>query len=298
MNIKDFKKLFLRFWRSDDGKISLLRDIFVALIAVLIILTALWAYTGQWFGAPMVAIESGSMMHVDEPFGRLGTIDAGDMVLLVKVDERSDIVTRGSNTKGAYARRDSDFFFYGDYGDVIIYRKYGDPDETQIIHRAMCWVDVEINEGEKTYTIKEWDIYKEKSLYIPELGIQKPNGDPITPDWSHSGFITKGDNPRTNPTCDQLGGICREPVKLEWVTGKARSELPWIGTINLFFNDLTSGGFWDDSKEITIHNVPSDCTICLVILIAILISIPIILDLSDYYKEKKKTTTTENTEEQ
>ena len=76
MNYKDvlekLKHIFLKFWRSDDSKVSLVRDVVVALLLVLIILTALWTYTGQWFGAPMVAIESGSMMHQDEPFGSLG----------------------------------------------------------------------------------------------------------------------------------------------------------------------------------------------------------------------------------
>ena len=72
MNFKDifkkFKENFLKFWRSENTKISLVRDVFVALLLVLIILSALWAYTGQWFGTPMVAIESGSMMHENEPF--------------------------------------------------------------------------------------------------------------------------------------------------------------------------------------------------------------------------------------
>ena len=279
MDIKYFKKLFLRFWRSDNGRILLLRDVVVALIAVLIILMALWAYTGQWFGAPMVAIESGSMMHENEPFGRLGTIDAGDMVLLVKVNDQSDVVTHGGDFGGAYATKDPDYFFYGDYGDVVIYRKYGNPDETQIIHRAMCWI--EYNEKYGTYTIEEYAIINETSITITELGLNgyKP---------SHSGFITQGDNPITNPTCDQAGGICADPIKPEWISGKARSELPWIGTINLFFNDLMSGSFWDETKEITVYNVPSDCTICLVILIAVLISIPIVLDLYDYYRIKNK----------
>ena len=279
MDIKYFKELFLRFWRSDNGRILLLRDVVVALIAVLIILMALWAYTGQWFGAPMVAIESGSMMHENEPFGRLGTIDAGDMVLLVKVNDQSDVVTHGGDFGGAYATKDPDYFFYGDYGDVVIYRKYGNPDETQIIHRAMCWI--EYNEKYGTYTIEEYAIINETSITIHELGLEnyKP---------PHSGFITKGDNPNTNKQCDQAGGICADPIKPEWISGKARSELPWIGTINLFFNDLMSGSFWDETKEITVYNVPSDCIICLVILIAVLISIPIFLDLCDYYRIKNK----------
>jgi signal peptidase len=279
MSIKDIKKLFLRFWRSDNEKISLLRDIIVALLVVLLILTILWSYTGQWFDAPMVAIESGSMMHRDEPFGRLGTIDAGDMVLLVKVNARDDILTRGYLYSGEMAKGDGGYQSYGDYGDVIIYRKYGNTDEDQIIHRAMCWI--EYHKEYNTYSVDEWGIDNESSITISELGLNqyKP---------SHSGFITKGDNPITNDRCDQAGGICNEPIKPEWITGKARFELPWIGTINLLFNDLISGSLWDSRKEATIYNVPSDSIICLIILIVVLVSIPVILDIYDYYKKNKK----------
>jgi len=270
---KKFKGKFLKFWRS-DGKISLVRDVFIALLLVLIILTALWSYTGQWFGAPMVAIESGSMMHENEPFGRFGTIDAGDMVLLVKVNSRSDIVT--------YADKDSDNFNYGKYGDVIVYRPYGYEGRDQIIHRAMCWV--EYNDDYGTYTVEGYDLYNVSSITIPELGLNKwvhpkkdPGGRSITP---HSGFITKGDNPITNDRCDQVAGsICDVPIKIEWISGKGRGELPWLGTLNLLFNDITSG-------KNTVSNVPSDCIICLVLLIVILISIPVTLDLYGYYKDK------------
>jgi len=285
MDLKRIKDLFLRFWHSDNGKISLLRDILVALIAVLIILTALWAYTGQWFGAPMVAIESGSMMHDDEPYGRLGTIDAGDMVLLVKVNDRGDVVPYCE----AITQGNDGIHTYGLYGDVIVYRKLGDTDEDQIIHRSMCWVDVEINKSGNLYTIKEYDITRQRSLYIPELGIKSPSDSAVTPDWPHSGFITKGDNPRSNQLCDQVSDICPQPIKLEWISGKARSELPWIGTINLFFNDLTNGRFGEGgTKPPTVYNVAGDSLVCLFILIAILISIPVGLDLYDYYREKNR----------
>jgi len=279
MNINDIKKLFLKFWRSDNEKISLIRDIVVALLVVLLILTILWSYTGQWFDAPMVAIESGSMMHRDEPFGRLGTIDAGDMVLLVKVNSKDDILTRGYDYSGEMAKGEGGFQSYGDYGDVIIYRKYGNTEEDQIIHRAMCWI--EYHKEYETYSVDEWGIDNESYITISELGLNqyKP---------SHSGFITKGDNPITNDRCDQAGGICSEPIKPEWITGKARFELPWIGTINLLFNDLLSGSLWDSKKEATVYNVPSDSVICLIILIVVLISIPITFDIYDYYRKNKK----------
>jgi len=274
MKSKGAGSMFLQFWRTDDGKISLIRDILVAILLVLVLLTALWGYTGQWFSAPMVAIESGSMMHLDEPWGRLGTIDAGDMVLLVKVNGKDDVVTHGGGCDGAYSTRDKDNHFYGDYGDVIIYRKYGDPDAKQIIHRARCWI--EVNEDD-TYTVSDYCIYNEESITIKELGLKnyKP---------THSGFITQGDNPVTNSACDQMGGICDEPIKPEWVTGKARGEIPWIGTINLFFDDLVSGRIM--SSNAVVYNVPSDCITCLMIVIAVLISIPVSLDVYDWYKPK------------
>lgn len=283
----EFKNKFIKFWKTENNTLALVRDVLVAFILVLILLTSLWAYTGQWFGAPMVAIESGSMMHEDEEgFGRIGYIDAGDMVLLVKTEKRNDIVTRGSDTVGAYSTKNPDNYHYGDYGDVIVYHPYGFENGDQIIHRAMCWLKVESISGRLLYTVEEYGIHREESVTIHELGLngwtypvgeKRPDGSPIQ---VHSGFITMGDN---NNVADQsISGayaICSEPVKAEWVSGKARGEIPWIGTLNLFFNDITSGGN-------TVGNVPADSIQCLVILIAFLISIPISLDLYDYFKNK------------
>jgi len=263
MDIKKYyvkaKKLFIRFWKSDNSKISLLRDIFVALMLVLIVLTALWAYTGQWFGVPMVAIETNSMQHENEPFGRVGTINAGDMVLLVKIDDRMDIEP--------YIEKNSHNIQYGKPGDVIVFHPDGDFDRIQIIHRAMCWVE---RHEDGNYTVEGYGITRESSISINELGLKnyKP---------SHSGFITKGDN---NAVSDQAGNLCKEPSKVSWISGKARMEIPWIGTINLLFNDLISG------KDSTVKNVPGDSIICLVILISILISIPVSLDVYSYIKSK------------
>jgi len=276
MKINNIKKFFNNFWHSDNEKISILRDVIVAFLVVFILLMILWSYTGQWFGAPMVAIESGSMMHLDEEFGRVGYIDAGDMVLLVKVNEKSDVLTRGSSLGGEEAKGLDGYKSYGDFGDVIIYKKYGKTDEDQIIHRAICWI--EYNE-DKTYSVLEYGIENANSVTIKEIGLN--NYKPL-----HSGFITQGDNPITNDRCDQAGGICGDPIKPEWITGKARFELPWIGTINLLFNDIISGSFWNNN-EITIFNVPTDSIICLIILLIIIISIPILLDVYDYKKRKQ-----------
>jgi len=127
---------------------------------------------------------------------------------------------------------------------------------------------------------QEWGIDNESSITISELGLNHYRP-------SHSGFITQGDNPITNDRCDQAGGICSEPIKPDWITGKARFELPWIGTINLLFNDIISGSLWDNTKEATVFNVPTDSITCLILLIVFLVSIPITLDIYDYYKKRR-----------
>ncbi|MCK5459267.1 MAG: S26 family signal peptidase, partial [Thermoplasmatales archaeon] len=83
-----------------------------------------------------------------------------------------------------------------------------------------------------------------------------------------------------------ISSICPQPLKMEWISGKARLEIPWLGTINLFFDDLLSDKLFSDGS--TVGNVHEDCLICLGILIAILISIPIILDVKDYFMGEKK----------
>jgi len=273
-----FKDLFFRFWKSDNEKIAILRDVLIALVAVFIVLLLLWSYTGQWFAAPMVAIESGSMEHEpptypSPPFGRLGTIDAGDMVLVKKVYTIDDIVVHGSQAGGAEATNDYQYHTYGDWGDVIIYKPMGQEDVSQIIHRALCWVDISEYQGKIRYTIEEYGVRNESTLIIPELGLHG-----MQPVWTHSGYLTKGDN---NEVIDQVSSICPQPVRFEWVTGKARSEIPWLGTINLLFEDLLHG------KD-TRNNVHPDSWIMLGIIIVVLISIPVGFDVYDYLKEKKK----------
>ncbi len=263
---------FRRFWHTENSTVALVRDVLVALLAVFIILMLLWAYTGQWLAAPMVAIESGSMEHDNAPFGRLGTIDAGDMVLVVKVTSVKDVVPHGGPISGAQAQ--NGLQTYGNYGDVVIYKPMGHSDVSQIIHRAMCWVNVTFQNGQTYYTIRDYGIYNATSITIDALNLHDAK-----PDWTHSGFLTKGDH---NRIIDQVSEICPQPVLPQWITGKARGEIPWVGTINLFFEDVLHG-------KNTVANVHEDSLICLGIVLALLISIPIILDVRDYVHRKKDT---------
>ncbi|HEC94907.1 MAG TPA: S26 family signal peptidase, partial [Thermoplasmatales archaeon] len=207
---------------SLENKIpSIVVEIAVAILILGGIMGSIWLYSGQPFpgSPPLVVIESGSMMHENEPFGRLGTIDPGDIVLAKAVHQKEDVITHGGKFGGARFVGSDGYKTYGDYGDVIIYKPMGRTDVLPIIHRAMCWVEYDENTG--TYSVQEYGIKNATSVTIPELDLYGYQPD-------HSGFITKGDN---NELPDQHPNarICEEPVKLEWVIGKAQGELPWFG---------------------------------------------------------------------
>jgi len=111
-----------------------IRDVLAAVAIVGILLASLWAYTGQFPNTPMVVVTSGSMMHADAPYGKIGTIDPGDLILVKKISSKDDVLTRGARDNPATHHRT-----YGDYGDVIIYHPMGNKKRTPIIHRAICW---------------------------------------------------------------------------------------------------------------------------------------------------------------
>lgn len=221
------------------------KDVLVAVIIILIILTGMYAYARVW--PPIVVIESSSMVHENAPYGRIGTIDAGDFTFVKKVDGRSAIVTY-------YQGRESGYMTYGNYGDVIIFQKNGQPG-TPIIHRAIVWIE----QNNSKYDIPELGWYGNASVDLPEFNLAGycPDG---------TGFITKGDN---NLDCDRSN----KPVKPEWIIGVARCEIPWFGAIKLLFDDWTQGA----------HNtqyVSQDCWVMLVVAIALLIIIPLCIDYS------------------
>lgn len=134
---------------------------------------------------PAVAVESGSM---------LPNIGIGDVVIIQNA-QRTQII---SHTEGVT----SGYTSFDEYGDVILYRKYGSTVDTPIIHRAMYWVE----EGEPMWS-----------------------GGPAAP---HSGYITEGDN--NKGIIDQKTRTSKlQPVKKEWIIGVARWHIPWVGYLSL-----------------------------------------------------------------
>jgi signal peptidase len=172
---------------------TFVRDIILILFVVAGIGIVLFGVSGTW--PALVAVESGSM----EP-----NLPTYSLVFVVDENRFGDWMTQ-DEAEAADTHK-----VFNEYGDVIVYQPNGMKGVTPIIHRAITTVTKEEAQA---------------------LG--------FTGDAAHSGVITKGDNEITNPYPDQFGsfpsyGISRmEPVKEEWIVGKAIFAIPLIGWVPL-----------------------------------------------------------------
>lgn len=249
-----------RFWRSKDPRIRTVRDIVAMGLVLLLVVGGVWIYSGQGAsGSPVVAVESGSMMHGpflmgnptaptsfgSPPFGRIGTIDPGDTVIVKRVRTWEDV----SPAFGPGSVRT-----YGAPGDVVVFARNGVAGETPIIHRAMLLVRA-VPEGcrigvDCTYVVPaacdagfvSWGGSEDQRRYCQganETFSLHLARDGLTLDLEnfpacgscttfHTSLVTKGDN---NPSADPWD--ISAPVRLEWIKGKARGELPWLGVVKL-----------------------------------------------------------------
>ena len=213
--------------------LALYRDVGLALGIVFILFLAAYFYSGNW--PPVVLIESGSMEHSDDTSTlRTGTIDTGDLVLVKKVEERDDIITFLEGRKEGHKT-------YGDFGDVIVYHKNGLEGGTPVIHRAMAWVEVTQVLGETRYIVEDYphEFSVSTGINIPDIGAEEvgKTGSKYG-ELKWSGYLTKGDSDG-NAAVDQkpaLFDIQRQPVQpvqVDFIIGKARGEIPWMGMLKL-----------------------------------------------------------------
>lgn len=148
----------------------------------------------------VVTIESQSMVP---------HMNVGDLVVVVQKDRYGEFQTWAEGNRSGVIR-------YGNYGDVIIYKPNGMTSVHPIIHRAIQYVTTDPVTEIKGVTLRV--------NYTPP----------------HSGYITWGDN---NPYPDQFSsiqGIGRiEPVKEEWVVGKALFAIPLVGYLPLHIVEVT-----------------------------------------------------------
>ncbi len=255
-----------------------LRDAGFAAMIVALILLAMFAFTGKW--PPLVVVESNSMMHGDDNLSHIGTIDTGDLVLVKKVDSASDIVTYVDGYLSGHRT-------YGDFGDVVIYKPFGESSRTPIIHRALVYL--EVNPDGVSYRVtalrdlpaEKWAVtdptdtwdHLTSTLTLRDVGY---TGMSVAIIINHiaqpfsSGYMTKGDH---NSQIDQYSGS--SPVQLSWIVGKARGEIPWFGLLKLWSTHTLGSPAPDNSVR------------DLWISIAIIVLAPILFDVAMTFKEKR-----------
>jgi len=148
----------------------------------------------------VVTIESQSMVP---------HMNVGDLVIVVQKDRYGSFETWVEG-------KTSGNTMFGDYGDVIIYKPNGLTTIHPIIHRAIQYVD--------TNPVTEIKGMKLIGNYTPP----------------HAGYITWGDNnPRPDQGLNYPGIGVIEPVKEEWIVGKALFSIPLVGYLPLHILEVT-----------------------------------------------------------
>ena len=257
------------FWKG------LARDLLVAAIIVVVFLAAIYLYTGVW--PPLVVVESSSMQHSDrESF--LGVIDTGDMVFQQAAPTRADVVTYLEGRAAGYAT-------YGDYGDVIIFRRAGNP--TPVIHRAIMYITLYVNgtaDVPALAGISNWTAIGDAgpttspfylhTVTIHAMGFRHDLG--ITFDFANfggfvprSGYLTMGDN---NAPLYDTSWLPRQGD----IIGRARGEIPWFGLLKLTLQptDSCCADGWGDTRA------PKNSWDSLLVSLLFLLALPFLLELA------------------
>jgi signal peptidase len=252
------------------------------------LLVGVTSYSGVW--PPIVVVESSSMMHSTEslPYGRFGTINPGDMIFVKKIDTsanggRGDIWLLGQ--PGAPSN-------YGKTGDVLIYFPDGNRGVTPIIHRAIAYVTVDGTGPDRTYDVLYPSLAGMRPIHFNSSGITLGNVQLYNYQPTHGGYITKGDNPITNPSTDQPN-LAQEPTLVNWVEGKAVGEIPWFGLIKLALgSDLKNSPDVDPQAVnwVRVGNVyaPADLWVMLGCSIMAIVLVPLTWDVWRTARERRR----------
>jgi signal peptidase len=208
---RDICTLVSQFRESDHWAVSLARDLLWVVAVVGGIALTLFLICGTW--PAVVTIESQSMVP---------HMNVGDLVIVVQKDRYGELQTWVQGNTTGYTQ-------FENYGDVIIYQPNGAKNPVipipfissgvhPIIHRAIDKIDT--SDLPKYLSL---DLVNISKYYIP-----------------HGGYITKGDN---NKNIDQVAfyqglGVI-EPVKDEWIIGKALFTVPLVGYLPLHIVEVT-----------------------------------------------------------
>jgi signal peptidase len=270
--------------KDGEGWKAWVRDIAIAVLVMVVILAAIFAYTQVW--PPLVVVESSSMQHGDQT-SYIGVIDTGDLVFVQAAPNPSDVITYVQGRATGYST-------YGDYGDVIIFRLARDPSATPIIHRAIMYVLPNGTNADvptlAALPATEWQgfrngvpvsgAYNLSAVTIHEMGYNHDLG--ITFNLAYfanafrqPGYITMGDN-NAYHACIPDRDPCSSPSPYDtlWfpsqrdLIGHARGEIPWFGLIKLLIAPADGcAPYW--GAPCAPQNSWNDLAIALVVLIAL-----------------------------
>jgi len=248
------KGLIDSFRTSENPGIEFAREIIWVVAVVAGIALILYLASGTW--PAVVTIESESMVP---------HMNVGDLVFVVGADRYGELQTWETGRDAGYQK-------FEDYGDVLIYGPNGAKSSLipilgggvhPIIHRAMGtsaegtgipvyyyffrgqssptqYLPVTVQEN--TWLLEDGTIVARivNGSIVPDTGNITPNdGYIVISDQmaKNGGYLTKGDN---NFRSDQGSYLSRmdlgviQPVKEEWVVGKALFAIPLLGYIPLF----------------------------------------------------------------
>lgn len=284
-----------RTFRRATDRFRLLTDVVGGLLIVAFVIGGIAAATGGVW-PPVVVVESGSMMHAiqETPYGRMGTIDVGDMVFVRGVDGPDDITTWAEGGKDRY----------GHPGDVIAYQPNGERAGTNIsvIHRAIAYVEVEYAPGipapgtaKKPVLyrlhwidgeVREWD---GRGIYFPPLGFDESWGFSPSNGYKpgYDGFLTKGDNAFSNPATDQAMGLSKL-VEPTWIVGKVYGEVPWMGLAKLAMQSGQTNPAVPNWERIGNAYAPLELWTMFFLTIALVVLVPLTADTTRAYRRLKR----------
>lgn len=222
----------------------------IAVIVIIVAIAGVTIYSGIF--PPASVVESGSMQHSDN--WEFGVINTGDIVLVKKIsDPQKNIVTYVQG-------RQSNFFTYGDYGNVILYNA---PQNLVVIHRAMfylSWSDG--NPVVAGASNQSWITVSQTYVLIKDVGYAHRNLIvDIAGFKNESGFITMGDHNLATASsyfynstlnayraADENVGIISHPVTSSDIVGEAQGQIPWFGLIKL--NIMRLQGTWQYPSDV------------------------------------------------
>lgn len=196
---------------------------------------------GSGLNQAFTVVESQSMQHDRE--SQIGIIDTGDMVI-VKNKEYLEVQSYVEGYISGYSS-------FGEYGNVIIYDR--GTNLNPVIHRAILWMDYNGDGTWSAPSLKDYpshlwtsasgsDYNRISGVFTMfDLGYGKKtvsiDMNKIASEEPHSGYLTMGDNVRTNYTFDQ-GSIAGVPglITYEKIKSVAWLEIPWVGAVKLILN--------------------------------------------------------------